>query len=200
MKTILLPILLIIAILGTASAQSHQEEIMRFQKELNDEFKNSEKSPLTAKEKKKFTGHSFYPINENYRVVAKFVRADNALPFQMQTTTDRLPTYEKYGEAIFELDGKTITLSIYQSHDLRKTEKYKNHLFLPFTDLTNGHETYGGGRYLDLTIPTGDTIVIDFNKAYNPSCAYNAKYSCPVPPKGNALKLPIPAGLKYTAK
>lgn len=199
MKTILLPLLLII-IIGTASAQSHKEEIARFQKELNDEYKNSEKSPLTEKEKKKFTGHSFYPVNENYRVVATFVRADNALPFQMQTTTDRLPTYEKYGEATFELNGKIITLSIYQSHDLRETEKYKNHLFLPFTDLTNGHETYGGGRYLDLSIPTGNTIVIDFNKAYNPYCAYNAKYSCPIPPKGNALKLPIPAGIKYTAK
>lgn len=118
----------------------------------------------------------------------------------MQTTTDRLPTYEKYGEAIFELNGKTITLSIYQSHDLRETEKYKNHLFLPFTDLTNGHETYGGGRYLNLSIPTGDTIVIDFNKAYNPLCAYNAKYYCPIPPKSNALQLPIQAGIKYSTK
>jgi len=192
----LFALLVALSLLSPASAQSHAEDVAKFQKELTDEFLNPEESPLSKEEIKKFSGHSFFPVNKKYRVVAKFVRTENSLPFQMQTTTDRLPMYEKYGEAIFELDGKTYTLSIYQSHQLRETEKYKNYLFLPFTDQTNGKETYGGGRYIDLTIPTGNTIVIDFNKAYNPFCAYNPNRSCPIPPKGNALNIKIPAGVK----
>lgn len=189
-------LLFVLSLAGTVTAQTHQQEIAKFQEELNAEFRNPEESPLSKDEIKIFSGHSFFPVNEKYRVVARFVRTDRSLPFQMKTTTDRLPMYEKYGEAIFELDGKTITLSIYQSHQLRETEKYKNYLFLPFTDRTNGKETYGGGRYIDLTIPTGNTIVIDFNKAYNPFCAYNPNRSCPIPPKGNALNIKIPAGVK----
>ncbi|MNH33262.1 hypothetical protein D3C86_1572800 [compost metagenome] len=114
----------------------------------------------------------------------------------MPTTTARKPVYEKYGEAHFKLNGKDLVLSIYQSHSLREKAEYKDHLFLPFMDLTNGEESYGGGRFLDLTIPEDDTIVIDFNKAYNPYCAYNHKYSCPIPPKENDMNTEIKAGVK----
>ncbi len=190
-------VLFVICVFTTETkGQSYEQKIHEFQKELNMEFLDSEESPLSKKERKKFLGHPFFTINEKYRVEAKFVRTNNSLPFQMKTTTDRLPTYEKYGEAIFEIDGKTLKLNIYQSLRLRKTEKYKNYLFLPFTDLTNGDETYGGGRYVDLQIPTGETIVIDFNKSYNPSCAYNHSFSCPIPPKENDLDIRIIAGVK----
>jgi uncharacterized protein (DUF1684 family) len=81
-----------------------------------------------------------------------------------------------------------------------RQEEYRDYLFLPFADLTNGEETYGGGRYLDLTIPTGNTILLDFNKAYNPYCAYNPKYSCPLVPKQNRLDIPIIAGVKAFKK
>jgi uncharacterized protein (DUF1684 family) len=114
----------------------------------------------------------------------------------MKTTTERTPTYEKYGEAIFEIDNIEYKLSIYQSHRLRQNEKYKDYLFLPFTDLTNGEETYGGGRFIDLSIPNSDIITIDFNKAYNPYCAYSSTSSCPVPPKENDLDLKVLAGVK----
>ena len=77
-----------------------------------------------------------------------------------------------------------------------QSEKYKNYLFLPYTDLTNGFESYGGGRYIDLTIPDCNEIIIDFNKSYAPSCAYNHSYSCPVPPKENHLNVRIEAGVK----
>jgi uncharacterized protein len=86
-------------------------------------------------------------------------------------------------------------LSLYQNHELRTTETHKNHLFLPFKDLTNGTESYGDGRYLDLSIPEGEPLVIDFSKAYNPYCAYSSHYSCPIPPKENRLRIPIRAGL-----
>ena len=76
------------------------------------------------------------------------------------------------------------------------TAEYEDYLFLPFTDKTNGDSSYGGGRYLDLKLPEGDSIIIDFNQAYNPYCAYNDKYSCPVPPKSNNLDIEVLAGVK----
>lgn len=79
---------------------------------------------------------------------------------------------------------------------MRETEEYRDYLFLPYTDLTNAIETYGGGRFMDLLIPSGDTIIIDFNKSYNPSCAYNHAYSCPIPPEENDLNIRITAGVK----
>lgn len=179
-----------------SKGQTYQQEIATFQQELNAEFLNPEKSPLTEAEREKFEGHNFFPVNPKFRVEAKFIRTKSMVPFTMKTTTDRLPTYTKYGEAVFEIDGETFKLSIYQSHKLRETEAYRDYLFLPFTDQTNGETTYGGGRYLDLRIPSGDTIVIDFNKAYSPSCAYNYGYSCPIPPKENHMDISISAGVK----
>ncbi|MEN7550351.1 DUF1684 domain-containing protein [Rapidithrix thailandica] len=198
MQKLFISYLISFVFIGSAVAQQYEEEIAHFQQELNEEFRNPEESPLPKKDLKKFKKHNFFPIDSTYKVLAKFVKTHNALPFKMQTTTDRLPTYEKYGEVIFEIEGQILTLSIYQSHQLRRTLKYKDHLFLPFTDLTNGKETYGGGRYLDLTIPSGDTIVIDFNKAYNPYCAYNPSYSCPIPPEENDLNIRIEAGVKHS--
>jgi uncharacterized protein len=87
-------------------------------------------------------------------------------------------------------------LNIYRNIDLSKKKEYKNYLFLPFLDLTSGNESYGGGRYIDMRIPKGNIITIDFNKAYNPYCAYNHKYSCPVVPDENNLNIEIKAGVK----
>ena len=176
--------------------KSFMEEIHAFQEELNEEFSDSKTSPLTKDDLKKFKALPFFSADTTFRVDAKFVRTENQTPFIMPTTTSRQPVYEKYGEAHFTLMGKNIVLTIYQSHDLRKTEEYKDYLFLPFTDLTNGLETYGGGRYIGLTIPPGEEIIIDFNKAYNPYCAYNPKYSCPLVPRENHIELAIEAGVK----
>jgi len=196
MKIILTIIITFSHIVLLAQDQSHNQEIKLFQKELNEEFLNPDKTPLSEKELSKFKELNFYPINKSLRFEAKFKRIHNPVSFQMKTTTNKTPTYDKYGEAIFEFEGKKYKLSIYQSHRLRQTEKYKNYLFLPFADLTSGEETYGGGRYIDLRVPSGEIIIIDFNKAYNPFCAYNYKYSCPIPPKENILNLRIEAGVK----
>lgn len=182
--------------LGIAFAQEHKATVISFQEHLNEEYRNPETSPLKKDDLERFKEHSFFPIDEAFLVHAKFDRAENAVPFFMATTTDRLPTYEVYGVATFEIEGKVYRLNIYQSHSLRETEAYKNYLFLPFTDETNGKETYGGGRFIDLEIPEGDRITIDFNKAYHPFCAYNKAYSCPVPPKENHLPLAIKAGIR----
>ena len=94
------------------------------------------------------------------------------------------------------MDGVKLKLNVYRNIDLSKTEEYKDHLFLPFSDLTSGKESYIGGRYIDLKIPKGKTIAVDFNQAYNPYCAYNHKYSCPLVPLENDLKVEIKAGVK----
>jgi len=114
----------------------------------------------------------------------------------MKTTTDRLPVYKLYATANFKLNGENFSLEIYQNEKLLLTPDYEDYLFLPFTDLTNGESSYGGGRYIDLLLPEGKSIIIDFNQSYNPYCAYNEKYSCPIPPKYNHLNVEVFAGVK----
>ena len=167
-----------------------------YRSEQNDKFGNQETSPLKEQDCLVFKKLKFFKIKKRYRVEAKFIRTAGSEPFEMPTTTDRKPVYEKYGEAHFTIKGKAYKLDIYQGHDSRRNPLYRDYLFLPFKDLTNGHKTYGGGRFIDLRIPKGETITIDFNKAYNPYCAYNDKYSCPIVPIENHLKVAIPAGVR----
>jgi len=167
-----------------------------FQRELNAEYKDATKSPLTKKDLKHFKGLDFFKFDSTYVVTAIFKRTPNEKPFKMKTTTDRLPEYVKYGEVTFTLNGETYKLNIYQNKELILKEGYEDYLFLPFLDFTNGDTSYGGGRYVDARLPKGDTIVIDFNKAYNPYCAYSDRYSCPIVPRVNYLKTKIKAGVK----
>ena len=174
--------------------------IKDYQYEMNVEFANQEESPLTKEGLKNFTELDFFAIDSTYKVVAKFELEKNPQLFEMPTTTDRKPIYKTYGTATFNLEGKALKLHIYQNQDLIKKPDYINHLFIPFTDHTNGNESYGGGRYMDVEIPIGETIVIDFNRSYNPYCAYNDKYSCPIPPRENDLAVAIKAGVKVYEK
>jgi uncharacterized protein (DUF1684 family) len=193
--TILAISLLFINLLFAQDIKSSKETI-KFQKQLNKEFSDKEKSPLTEKDLKEFKELEFFPVDTNFIVLAKLKFFKDSKPFKMQTNTSRLPIYKKYASATFRLKGKEYILQIYQNEKLLQTADFEDYLFLPFTDKTNGISTYGGGRYIDLEIPKGDTIIIDFNQAYNPSCAYNAKYSCPIPPKDNHLNIEINAGVK----
>lgn len=167
-----------------------------FQTNLNKEYADSLSSPLEKQDLKHFTGLDFFPVNEKYIVTAKFVLSKNEKPFKMKTSTNRTPMYVKYGEIHFTIDGKALQLSVYKNIELGLKPGFKDYLFLPFTDLTSGNETYGAGRYIDLRIPKENTILIDFNKAYNPYCAYNYKYSCPKVPSENDLQIEILAGVK----
>ena len=196
MKTNLIFYLILFGLSQTLFAQeNYKASVLEFQHELNEEYKNPDESPLSAQEREAFEAHQFFPINEKYHVVAKFEKLPPQTFFQMKTTANSIKDYDIYGIATFTLDGTEYKLNIYQSHQLRTQEKYKDYLFLPFTDQTNGDETYGGGRYMGLTIPSGDTIELDFNKAYNPYCAYATGYACPIPPKENDLNIPIKAGV-----
>lgn len=167
-----------------------------YQENLNKEFSDKETSPLKPKDLRKFEALDFFKLNSNYIIQAKFKRTPYETPFAMPTTTDRKAIYIKYGEVSFNLNNENITLNVYQNQRLMSDPEYKDHLFIPFTDLTNGEETYAGGRYLDLIIPKGPTILLDFNQAYNPYCAYNGRYSCPIPPVENDLQIAIKAGVK----
>lgn len=175
-------------------------EIAAFQTELNQQYKTPGKSPLDAKALKKFKKHSFYDVDLKYRVVATLDRNVSQAIIQMKTSTTRLAKYKKYAVAKFQIDGKEYALTLYQSLDLMKSTEYKDHLFLPFIDQTSGDETYGAGRYIDLRLTDANEIIIDFNKAYNPYCAYSDRYSCPKVPEENYLDVAIRAGIRYQAK
>ena len=174
----------------------HQAEILNYQDEMNSEFADSNQSPLDSTDLKLFTSLHFFEPDYNYRVEAKFIKAENEKHFKMPTTTDRMPEYIKYGELHFNVSGAELQLSVYQNVELVKKEEYKDYLFIPFTDLTNGFETYGGGRYLDIRYSNEQIFVLDFNKAYNPYCAYSGRWSCPIPPEENHLNIEINAGVK----
>jgi uncharacterized protein (DUF1684 family) len=196
MKKILLLVMLFQFSFGFAQNQFSLSAVEKFQKELNAEYADAKTSPLLPDDLKVFKSLDFYPANEKFYVVAQFIRTENELPFEMKTSTNRKPVYVKYGEAHFNIDGQFFKLNIYRNIELSKKEQYKDYLFLPFSDLTCGSESYIGGKYIDLNIPQGDTIVIDFNRSYNPYCAYSPKYSCPKVPLENDLKIEIRAGVK----
>ncbi len=171
-----------------------------FQRELNAEYKDATRSPLKDKDRKDFTGLDFFKFDSTYVVSAILKRSPDSDWFDMKTTTSRVSRERVFGLVSFKINNKRYQLNVYQGQDLIKKEGFEDYLFLPFIDNTNGDESYGGGRYIDLRIPVGDTIIIDFNKAYNPYCAYNEKYSCPIVPRVNYLPLKIKAGVKAFGK
>jgi hypothetical protein len=196
MKKTLSILLLFFITLGHAQEKFDVVAVQEFQKKINEEYANPKESPLMAQDLAKFKSLDFFPINEKAFVVAQFVRTKKEKPFKMKTSTSRTPIYIKYGEITFTLEGKELKLNVYRDIELSKKAAYKDDLFLPFSDLTSGKESYIGGRYIDLKLPKGDTIVVDFNTAYNPYCAYNYNYSCPLVPLENDLDVEVKAGVK----
>ena len=196
MRTLLLFVFLVQTHLGFSQEKFNILDVIKFQNELNQEYSDAKTSPLMTEDLATFKTLDFFPANEKFFVVAKFVRTKKEKPFEMKTSTDRKPMYMKYGEVFFTIDGSNLKLNVYKNIALSKQEKYKDHLFLPFSDLTCGNESYIGGKYIDLKIPKANSIVIDFNTSYNPYCAYNHKYSCPIVPLENDLNIEIKAGVK----
>lgn len=196
MKNNLILLLLLVFTFGFSQKKFSQKEAEKFQKQINSEYADAKTSPLMEEDLKVFKTLEFYPINSQYFVNAKFVKAENEKVFEMKTTGTRTPKYIKFGTLYFTLNGTELKLNVYRNIELSKQKEYKDHLFLPFSDLTCGKESYIGGRYIDLKIPKGDSITIDFNQAYNPYCAYNHKYSCPLVPLENDLNVEIKAGVK----
>jgi uncharacterized protein len=146
-----------------------------------------------GKDKKHF---HFFPINKTYNIPAYFDRIVDTVGFSMNTSAGTQKYFYKYGRLDFMIDGKEYLLYVYQGKDLMATEQYKDYLFVPFTDATTGNESYGSGRYLEFYKKDieNDSLQLDFNKAYNPYCAYATGYKCPVPPRENMLPVAIKAG------
>jgi uncharacterized protein (DUF1684 family) len=155
-----------------------------------------ETTVLMEEDFKNFKGLDYFPVDTLYRVKAKFSKLENATVVRLKTTGTRLPQYRPFGTLTFTLHGKENVLTLYQFANPSKPE-LKHHLLLAFLDTTNGEHTYMGGRYLDYDVRSmQDEVIIDFNRAYNPYCAYNYKYSCVIPPAENRLDIPIEAGTK----
>jgi len=164
---------------------------------IDSAYKDTVHSPLPKEERKAFVGLQRFPPDPAYRVKARFEPKEGPV-FGMKTTSDREPKYRSVGTLHFTLGGQLEQLTVYRNIDLSQLPDYKNYLFIPFTDLTSGETTYGGGRYLDLDGPLGSEVEVDFNRAYNPYCAYGGAYSCPIPPLENQLEVSVAAGvLKY---
>ncbi len=174
----------------------HESEVSKFRAERDREFRDPKESPLEAAELPLFKGLSYFKITPKFRVSAHFSRTPDEKKFNMPTSSGITKVYVKYGELRFSLEGRDHVLAVFQSEALAKTEKYKNYLLIPFRDLTSGKETYSGGRYIDFEIPASDEVTLDFNLAYNPSCAYSHRFNCPIPPRENRLNAKIKAGEK----
>lgn len=144
----------------------------------------------------------FYKVDERYRLFARFEKITDTSGFIMKTSGPKKSKYFRYGLLHFRLNNTDLHLTIYQSEKLMSDTAYKDYLFVPFTDLSSGKKSYGGGRYLDFSRDDikNNGLMIDFNKSYNPYCAYMHGFSCPIPPPENDLPVIIEAGEMDFAK
>ena len=179
-------------LLNCDNRKRYNNDLTPFQREINDFFKDASVSPLKKRDLKNFRGLDFFTYDSTYLVTAKLTKTPKEKPFMMLTTTDMVVEYIKYGTVSFELLNNQYSLDIYKNLE---DPNERDNLFLPFLDDTNGNESYGGGRYINLDIPQVDNLIIDFNSAFNPYCVYDEKYSCPIVPRENYLPLEIKAGV-----
>lgn len=190
-------VLIIVFLYGFTGSQdnsSYIEDLMEERKEKDNFMRSGNGSPLKAEEKKGFKGLTYFEPDLQYRILANFTPVENRKMVLMNTSDGKTERYMEYGYAEFDLHDKKNRLLIYEMIDMGPA---RGKLFLPFGDETSARETYGAGRYLDLNkVPGGTTITLDFNRAYNPYCAYNETFSCPLPPQENLLSIPIRAGEK----
>ena len=191
-----LPYLLLLCFQTMFAQEAHVDfttEIIRHRAEYKADFLTNPRSPLTAADTAFL---DFFPPDMAFQFLTRFERTPQATPFELPTYSGQKRDYVQYGVLKFEFDGQTHSLNIYQNLRLIKDSTYHDHLFLPFNDLTSGEATYGGGRYLDFK--HGDIrdgiLVRDFNKCYNPWCAFSDGFNCPIPPKENHLNIEVSAG------
>ena len=162
-------------------------ELNDFRAEKDDFFGHHPQSPLTPEQKRAFSGLQYFPENEALRLEVQVELLFDQQPMQMQTSTGGVQTYVRHSRFKFQVDGNQAELMIYQN---------ENGYFLPFVDSLSGKETYPAGRYLEPEALPGNRFLVDFNVAYDPYCAYNEMWSCPITPAENRLKVPIRAGEK----
>lgn len=153
----------------------------------DDFFTHSPQSPLTLWQKRAFKGLAYFPVAPEMRMEVEVEPIKDQPEVEMQTSTGDVQTYQRFGKFHFQVDGQDAELTIYFN---------ESGYFLPFVDSLAGQETYPAGRYLEPEVLGGGKFLIDFNMAYNPYCAYNEEWSCPLTPFENRIKLPVRAGEK----
>ena len=177
---------------GAPVSQQSQTAVLQWRADKDAMFKTSDNSPLLPADKARFTGLSYWPIDSAYRVPAGLTQDRSGAPviIQLQTSTNQKRRMQKIGTLGFTLKEQPWQLTAFVDLDTNDVTR----LFVPFGDLTNNKDTYGGGRYIELDrTPTG-LYDLDFNRAYHPFCVFNPSYDCPVPPRENRLQVAIPAG------
>jgi len=188
MRSILFCLLLVFSFSAVAQKTGYIDSLKKFQK-------NYVQTHEVVK-KPDWKYFKFFPVSKNYRVLASFEKINDTAGFVMKTSGKLSKKYFRYGILSFTIDNKPLHLTVYQSEQLMKNDEYKDYLFVPFTDLTSGEQSYAGGKYMDFMLNDikNNTLLIDFNKAYNPYCAYTTGYNCPIPPRENDLPVAIRAG------
>ena len=162
-------------------------ELDSFRHMKDEFFRTDHHSPLTADQKRAFSGLNYFPENTDLDLLLDLERFEGEEQVQIQTTTGDVQTYTRFGKINFQIDGEEIILTIFAN---------ENGYFLPFADSLAGVETYGAGRYIEPERGANGSFHVNFNLAYNPYCAYNELYSCPITPAENRIKAPIRAGEK----
>jgi uncharacterized protein (DUF1684 family) len=199
--TLIVLCIITFSLFSAANGQTYygSADLTTFRDGRDKEFRDKVESPLKEEDLAGFKGLNYYVVNKAFRVTATFARTADEKYFEMPTSSGRTKKFVKYGILTFRLGGKTRKLSVYQidKEVLGKFPEYADLLFVPFKDLTARTETYGGGRYIDIKLPKGSKVTLDFNLAYNPNCAYGGdKWNCPIPPRENTLQVSITAGEK----
>lgn len=174
------------------SSEGYIEEINAYWKEKHDFFRSSVASPF-VENGIDYKEVEVFPTDPKYKVNAKLNRFTKREIISIPNSDGTTTNYLKFATATFKIDG------VEQSLLVLKALGFGNQYLTAFGDDTSGETTYGGGRYLNLIIGKSDEVIIDFNKAYNPYCAYFDDYTCPLPPRENLLTVPIEAGEKVYA-
>ena len=164
-------------------------ELTEFRRAKDDFLKGDHHSPLTDDQRPAFHSLSYYTERPDLRLLLDLEPFEAEETVEMQTSTGDVASYLRWGRASFQVDSEPAQLTIYK-------DTGGDDLFLPFADATSGDETYGAGRYLDVKAAGGGQVLLDFNYAYNPYCAYNERWSCPITPPENRIKVAIRAGEK----
>lgn len=197
-------LLIVVVVLGSliytlSGGESTAQYTDRIEAERERQFKYLKfnlESPLTEPQKKELDQLSFYPVDEAYKVKARLEAIEVKKMVQIPLTDGSVEKYVRHSFAVFDLNGQEVKLLLLQAAD----EGDKRNFFLAYADQTSGEVTYGGGRYLNLRQDGQRSITIDFNLSYNPYCAYNPDFACPIPPRENILEISIPVGEKNYGK
>jgi uncharacterized protein (DUF1684 family) len=183
-------VLLVLLAACSKAPLPYPEQIAAWHAEKDRFMRQSPDSPVPADKREAFAGLSYFPVDEGYRVPAMLQVAPDSPAVEMPTSTGQRRQMRRVGTLSFTLKGQQLSLGAF----VEASESDMRRLFVPFGDLTNGLETYQGGRYLDLERTASNVYDLDFNRAYHPFCLFNSSYDCPYPPAESRLKVPIRAG------